>query len=651
MCGFAGFRLTPGRVFPSSRECLQKMGEAIRHRGPDADGIWFDTGHGLGFSHRRLSIQDISPLGSQPMQSASGRYTIVFNGEIYNFLDLRTDLTSLGHVFRGGSDTEVMLAAIEAYGLESAVTRFEGMFGFALYDAGQNLLHLVRDRMGEKPVYYGWHNNKTFLFGSELHALRCHPDFDDAIDRNAVGTLLKHNYIPAPRSIYRSTRKLEPASILTLNLESRQTDCRIEKYWSLQDCYSQPLEKGSRTDLADSLERHLGRSIGQQMISDVPLGAFLSGGVDSSTVVALMQAQSSVPVNTFTIGFEETEFNEANFASDISAHLGTRHTELYVTAEESLNVIPGLPLIYDEPFADSSQIPTYLVCKLARQNVTVSLSGDGGDELFCGYQRYFDYVHGWRRSQEPGTVKRIRGPLARAVPGAGLAALIKLLVPSQRAYSISHIQEKLSRQLALDDAATLQEYYANRIVYWHESSSVVLGTDDTQTLLDSMDAAAFAKDEYRQLMLLDSLTYLPDDILVKVDRAAMANSLETRVPFLNHRIVEFAARIPPAWQTDGINGKLLLRDILYRYVPKAMIEREKKGFAVPMKYWLRSSLKEWASDMLNHDRLVAQGYFDAAKVGGKWREHIEGRADHSFQLWGVLCFQSWLDHSGNGGVR
>jgi len=644
MCGFAGFILASGRAFASPRECLQKMGDAIRHRGPDADGVWFDPQRGLGFSHRRLSIQDISPLGGQPMHSASGRYTIVFNGEIYNFLELRDELARLGHVFRGGSDTEVMLAAVEAYGLKSAVARFEGMFGFALFDAGQNLLHLVRDRMGEKPVYFGWQKNNTFLFGSELHALRCHPDFDDAIDRNAIGTLLKHNYIPAPRSIYRSTRKLEPASILTLDLASSRSDHRMERYWSLEACYCRPFEEGGRTALVERLEQQISRSIRQQMISDVPLGAFLSGGVDSSTVVALMQAQSSVPVNTFTIGFEEPEFNEAEHARSVAAHLGTRHTELYVGAADSLKVIPELPLIYDEPFADSSQIPTYLVSALARESVTVSLSGDGGDEMFCGYQRYFDYVRGWQNSHRNGVSKWLRNVLAQAVPGTGLAAAIKVLLPAQRGYSISYIQDKLSRQLELDNSTTLQEYYARKVVYWPESSGMVLGADNTDTLLNTLNVSAFAQDEFRQLMLLDSLTYLPDDILVKVDRAAMANSLETRIPFLNYRIVEFAARIPSSWQTDGINGKLLLRDILYRHVPRELIEREKKGFAVPLKYWLRTSLRDWAGDLLDHDRLVAQGYLDAEKVTRKWHEHLGGSADHSFQLWGILCFQAWLDH-------
>ena len=635
----------------SPRECLLKMGEAIRHRGPDADGVWFDAGRGLGFSHRRLAIQDISPLGSQPMHSASGRYTIVFNGEIYNFLELRSELARQGHVFRGGSDTEVMLAAFEAYGLQSAVTRFEGMFAFALFDGGRNLLHLVRDRMGEKPLYYGWNRSNTFLFGSELKALRCHPDFDDAIDRNAVGTLLKHNYIPAPRSIYLSTKKLEPASILTLDLESRQPDCRLEKYWSLQECYRQPVDTVERGELVAALEQQLTRSIRQQMISDVPLGAFLSGGIDSSLVVALMQAQSSVPVNTFTIGFEESEFNEAEYAGRIAAHLGTQHTELYVSAADSLNVIPRLPEIYDEPFADSSQIPTYLVCKLARQSVTVSLSGDGGDELFCGYQRYFDYVQGWRKSRQGGMLQRIRHAAAGTVPEALQAAMIKALIPSQRNNSVSYLREKLTRKLALENAAALQEYYANRIIYWPEGSDIVHGADDTNTLLNTLDAAASTADEFRQLMLLDSLTYLPDDILVKVDRAAMSSSLETRIPFLNHRIVELAARTPSSLHADGNQGKLLLKEILYRHVPRPLLERPKSGFAVPVKYWLRTSLRDWAGDLLNRDRLIAQGYFDAAQVTRKWCEHLDGRVDHSFQLWGILCFQAWLDYANKGGGR
>jgi len=632
-------------------ECLQKMGDTIRHRGPDADGIWFEAGRGLGFSHRRLAIQDISPLGSQPMQSASGRYTIVFNGEIYNFIELRSELAKRGHVFRGGSDTEVMLAAFEAYGLQSAVTRFEGMFAFALFDAERNLLHLVRDRLGEKPLYYGWNRNNTFLFGSELKALRCHPDFDDSIDRNAIGTLLKHNYIPAPRSIYRSTKKLEAAGMLTLDLHGRQTGCRLEKYWNLQECYSQDIDTRDRSTLVDALEQQLNRSIRQQMISDVPLGAFLSGGIDSSTVVALMQAQSSVPVNTFTIGFEEDEFNEAGYAGRIAAHLGTRHTELYVSAADSLNVIPQLPRIYDEPFADSSQIPTYLVCKLARQNVTVSLSGDGGDELFCGYQRYFDYVRGWQANRRAGMAQRIRHAAAVNVPGSLLAAVIKGLVPSQRNNSVSFLKEKLARQLGLENSATLQVYYASRISYWQDTSGVVHGADDASTLLNTLDVAACTADEFRQLMLLDSLTYLPDDILVKVDRAAMACSLETRIPFLNHRIVELAARIPSSLHADGNHGKLLLKEILYRYVPRTLLERPKKGFAVPVKYWLRTSLRDWAGDLLNHDRLVAQGYFDAGQVARKWREHLDGRVDHSFQLWGILCFQAWLENANSGPGR
>jgi asparagine synthase (glutamine-hydrolysing) len=650
MCGFAGFRLRADNVQFDPSALLRAMGERIRHRGPDGEGQWFDPGTGLGLCHRRLAIQDISESGAQPMTSASGRYLIVFNGEIYNFMELRAALADRAVAFRGHSDTEVMLACFDCWGVRAAIERFEGMFAFALFDRQENMLYLVRDRMGEKPLYYGWHRQQTLLFGSELKALRCHPHFDDTIDRDALALLLRHNYIPAPYSIYSAVRKLEPGCLLSLRLDEAQPSPRIERYWSLPDaCLQAPGGEG-REDARQQLESLLERSVRQQMIADVPLGAFLSGGVDSSAVVALMQSVSTQPVKTFSIGFHEDKYNEANYAAAVARHLGTDHTELYVRADDSRDVITSLPEIYDEPFADSSQIPTWLVSRLAREHVTVALSGDGGDELFCGYDRYFDSVREWRRLQASG----LSGTLERmllAGPPALLAPLAKLLVPGQGGLPLAHVRDKLATRAGLLSAGTLAEYYRRRVSYWRAPENIVKGAGETGGW--SGIAARLPADEYRQLMLLDAMTYLPDDILVKVDRAAMANSLETRIPLLNHKLVEFAARIPLAYLTDGVTGKHILRDILYRHVPKALIERPKMGFAVPVAEWLRGPLRDWSADLLNHDRLVAQGYLDADVIDRVWREHVNGRADHSFRLWGVLCFQAWLDHSmqGTGGMQ
>jgi asparagine synthase (glutamine-hydrolysing) len=642
MCGFAGFRLLKNDLPVTPAELLQAMGDRLRHRGPDGEGQWFDQGTGLGLCHRRLAIQDVSTCGAQPMTSASGRYLIVFNGEVYNFMELREALPDKTVTFQGHSDTEVMLACFDRWGVRAAIERFEGMFAFALFDRQENTLYLARDRMGEKPLYYGWHRQQTLIFGSELKALRCHPHFDDTIDRDALALLLRHNYIPAPHSIYRSVQKLQPGCLLSVRLDEAQPAPVIERYWSLPDICMRPVHEASREDTRSELESLFERSVRQQMIADVPLGAFLSGGVDSSAVVAMMQSVSSQPVKTFSIGFHEPEYNEAAHAAAVARHLGADHTELYVHADDGRDVITSLPEIYDEPFADSSQIPTWLVSRLAREHVTVALSGDGGDELFCGYDRYFDYVRGWRRQQTSGIPRVLERMLLRGIPHTVLAPLAKFLVTGQHGLSTAHVREKLLARSGLLAADTLESYYKCRISYWHDPERIVIGAGEA----DARPAMArLPSDDYRKLMLLDSLSYLPDDILVKVDRAAMANSLETRIPLLNHKLVEFAAQMPVGYLTDGVTGKHILRDILYRHVPKALIERPKMGFAVPVAEWLRGPLREWSGDLLNSERLVAQGYLDAGIINRVWREHVDGHADHSFRLWGVLSFQAWLDHN------
>lgn len=622
---------------------LKAMGDSLQHRGPDGEGQWFDPATGLGFCHRRLAIQDVSEYGRQPMTSASGRYLIVYNGEVYNFMELHEELSNAGIRFRGHSDTEVMLACFDRWGVRESIERFEGMFAFALYDRHDNILYLARDRMGEKPLYYGWHGHQTLLFGSELKALRCHPHFDDTIDRTALALLLRNNYITAPHSIYSSVKKLEPGCLLSVRMDGTQRTPEIQRYWSLQDALLQPALEDDRDDVRQELEALFERSVRQQMIADVPLGAFLSGGVDSSAVVAIMQSVAARPVRTFSIGFHEPAYNEAGYAAAVARHLGTEHTELYVHADDGRDVIASLPEIYDEPFADSSQIPTWLVCRLAREHVTVSLSGDGGDELFCGYDRYFSCMRAWKRMHRQGVRTALEKLLLGTVPAGLLAPLARLLVPGQRGISMEHVRDKLLARKDLLNCSTLSDYYQQRIAYWRDPRQIVTGLDNHRQW--SRELPPLPTADYRQLMLLDAMTYLPDDILVKVDRAAMANSLETRVPLLNHKLVEYAARIPVNYLTDGITGKQVLREILYRHVPRSLIERPKKGFAVPLAEWLRGPLREWSGDLLNRELLMAQGYLDAGVVQRVWQEHVKGMADHSFHLWGILCFQAWLEYN------
>lgn len=627
---------------PSS---VRGMVASIRYRGPDDFGVWCDERVGIGLGHARLSILDLSPEGHQPMVSASGRYVISYNGEVYNFAELRSELGVVGQKFRGHSDTEVMLAAFEEWGIEKAVQRFVGMFAFALWDKQTRTLTLARDRLGEKPLYYGW-QGEAFLFGSELKALRAHPAFRAEVDRNALALLLRHNYIPAPYSIYQGISKLSPGCLLTVSLSQRNP--RIVPYWSgkqaIEAGLAHPFE-GSESAAVSALEALLKDAVGQQMVADVPLGAFLSGGVDSSTVVALMQAQSSRPVKTFTIGFHEEGYDEAPHAKSVARHLGTEHTELYVMPKEAMDVIPRLPALYDEPFSDSSQIPTFLVSELARRHVTVSLSGDGGDELFGGYNRYFWATNIWRR------VGWVPQPMRAALVGALMALppsawngvfrwLSRFLPVGWRYANPGDKLHKLAEVLAV---RTPEEIYLDLVSHWKQPTEVVRGTHEPPTVLTDPARWADLPDFEQRMMYLDQMTYLPDDILTKVDRAAMGVSLETRVPFLDHRVVEFAWSLPLSMKIRHGQGKWLLRQVLYRHVPKELMERPKMGFGVPIDVWLRGPLKGWAEELLDEARLQREGYFDPRPIRRKWAEHLTGRRNWSYYLWDVLMFQAWLE--------
>jgi len=606
------------------------MTDTLRHRGPDDSGIWLDEAAGIGLGHRRLSILDLSPLGRQPMHSASGRYVICFNGEVFNFARLRAELEPLGHSFRGGSDTEVMLAAIEQWGLAAAVQRFIGMFAFALWDAQNRTLHLVRDRIGIKPLYYGQAGG-DFIFGSELKALRTHPDFDSAIDRGALTLYFRHNYIPGPWSIHQGARKLPPGHILTLGCDGQQV---LARYWSPEDIWARgeaaPFA-GTEAEAASQLEALLTDAVGLRMLADVPLGAFLSGGIDSSLVVALMQAQSTQAVRTFSIGFAEKAHNEAPHAEAVAAHLGTNHTQFMLSQRDLLDVVPLVPRYWDEPFADSSQIPTYAVCKLARQHVTVALSGDGGDELFFGYDRYFHTQRWWRR------LKRIPGPL-RSVSGLGERLLGQGSGPTLA---------RLSKRLGLFSERNFAAFYSRLISQVHRPGELVL--DAPPAPRTPLPGASPGGDLLRDMALWDVLMYLPDDILTKVDRASMAVSLETRVPLLDHRVIEFAASLPTAFKARNGNGKIILKQLLHKHVPRALVERPKMGFGVPISTWLRDELRPWAEDLLGEAALRAEGHLNAPLIRRAWAEHLSGRVDHSPLLWAVLMYSSWRQECQGGG--
>jgi asparagine synthase (glutamine-hydrolysing) len=612
MCGIAGFLSSKCGDEPQVRRTLSAMTGALSHRGPDGDGQWLDVEAGVAMGHRRLAVIDLSAAGQQPMVSSGGRYVLVFNGEIYNHLELRERLPRSN--WRGHSDTETLLAAIESWGLDRALRASIGMFALALWDRAARTLCLARDRLGEKPLYYG-RQGSTLLFASELKALQRHPDFRGTIDRVSVAEYVRCGYVPTPRSIFSDIKKLMPGTILTVEPGTSPVDETAPKpFWSLHDVIAsreETLFRGTPADAVAELETLLFAAVKGQRLSDVPLGAFLSGGVDSSTIVAIMQAATTLPAKTFTIGFEEDAYNEAAHARAVANHLSTDHTELYVSAKTAMEVIPELPLIYDEPFADPSQIPTVLLSRLARQQVTVALSGDAGDELFCGYSRYPQTLRVWDR------LSRVPKP-ARS--------LLHSILPT------SALQEGIG----VKDVDDLYEFTNKQ---WKGHPLLVRGIE--QPRAGSRPSPQCLPDPRERMMYADTMRYLPDDILVKVDRAAMSVGLETRVPLLDHRIVEFAWRLPIGWKHyDGV-GKWPLKQILYKHVPERLVNRPKMGFGVPLEHWLRGSLREWADDLLSMPRLRSEGILDAPAIAAEWATHRSGKRNRHYGLWTVLMFEAW----------
>ena len=637
MCGIAGFH--DSRQSRSGEQVIAAMTDTLIHRGPDDGGAWQDREAGIALGSRRLAIIDLSEAGHQPMTSACGGYVIAYNGEIYNASELRTELERAGKHFRGYSDTEVILEGCALWGVEETARRIIGMFAFALWDKGEKRLFVVRDRLGIKPLYWSFENG-LLLFGSELKALHAHPDFSPAIDRNAVASYLRHTYVPAPHTIYEQVHKLEPGRILVHDAE---TGPRTKVYWSLDDVVregsSSPFE-GSEEEAVERLDGLLRDAVSRRMVSDVPLGAFLSGGIDSSSVVALMQAQSNAPVRTYSIGYEQEGFNEAHDAAAVAAHLGTDHTELYATADDARAVIPRLPEIYDEPFADSSQIPTCLVSALTKRHVTVALSGDGGDELFGGYTRYFTADrHGWALFHSPAPVRKAAACLFAGVPPKAWDAASGLMPESRRPAHFGEQLHKLGKALGGGEDA----FYRALVSHWDAPDSLVEGAEEYRTVAWDDGLSARMPDFVSRMQYLDTATYLPDDILTKVDRASMAVSLEVRVPLLDHRVVEFAWTLPRAMKVRDGEGKRVLRQLLRRYVPDDLVKRRKMGFAVPVGDWLRGPLKDWAEDLLAPDALKRHGLVKPEPVMRAWREHLKGGGVRPLQLWSVLMLQAWCD--------
>ena len=652
MCGLTGF-MTAGNQFSSfeMEEFLISMSNTIIHRGPDNSGSWSNTKAGIWLGHRRLSILDLSHAGHQPMHSHNNRYVISYNGEIYNHLLLRKILQSCGHTseWRGHSDTETLLAGFDMWGIQGTVEKAIGMFAFAVWDNHNKTLTLGRDRLGEKPLYYGWQgqgNNAVFLFGSELKSLRAHPSFENKISPKAISLQMRHNYVPAPYSIYEGVSKLLPGTLLTVSLQDRSP--KLSTFWSGADVARSGVAStfaGNSEHAINELEILLKDAISKQMLADVPLGAFLSGGVDSSVIVSLMQAQSSRPIKTFTIGFNEDDYNEAAYAKAVAKHLGTDHTELYVTAKQARAVIPHLATLYDEPFSDSSQIPTFLLSQLARQQVKVSLSGDAGDELFCGYNRYQLIKNIWPKFERvPMSFRKLIGKsLIRISPQKWnvLAKILSKLLP--QSYHFTNVGDKLHKGARVLSSQSVDDLYHRLISHWDNPESLVIEGYEPPTFMTENIPNLVGLDDVQRIMALDMLSYLPDDILTKVDRAAMGNSLETRVPFLDYRVVDFAWGLPQCMKLRYGKTKWILRQILYRHVPKTLIDRPKMGFGVPIDAWLRGPLRDWAESLLDTTRIKNEGFFNPSLILQKWTEHLNGQYNWQNHLWNLLMFQSWLE--------
>jgi asparagine synthase (glutamine-hydrolysing) len=631
VCGLIGFLRPAGLDASKAARIVRSMSEALRHRGPDDMGVWLDAGPGIALGHRRLAVLDLTPAGHQPMLSQSSRYVLSYNGEIYNHLAMRADLEASETLnWRGHSDTETLLAGFDRWGIEATLRRSVGMFAFALWDRDTRTLTLARDRLGEKPLYYGWQGD-TLLFGSEIQALRAHPAFTGEVDPKVVALYLRRGYVPAPHSIYRGIYKLPPGMLLQYPASGgARAHAQPRAYWSLsqvvRDGRARPFD-GTAEEAAGQLEELLRDAVRGQSIADVPLGAFLSGGIDSSTVVALMQAQSSYPVRTFTIGFDEADYQEAPHAAEVARVLGTQHTELQVTPREAMTVIPQLAGIYGEPFGDSSAIPTHLMAQLARRQVTVCLSGDGGDELFAGYTRYKETADAWRLiSRVPPAVRRML---------VGACRVVARRRPLSRA---GWRADRLANYLA---AGTARECYAAKTLQQPAVPLVVAPNGAAATAVE-VAAEAGLSGIHEQMMYADTLGYLPDDILTKVDRAAMAVSLETRIPMLDHRVVEFAWRLPLHLKVRNGDSKWVLKQVLYKHVPAALMQRPKSGFGIPVGEWVRGPLREWAEDLLAESRLRRDGILHAAPVRERWSRHLARLSSEDDFIWQLLMLQAWL---------
>ena len=637
MCGIAGY---VGKTsYPYN--CLGEMAKAINHRGPDDRGTWYNEDEEIGLAHARLSILDLSSAGHQPMHSVSKNFVLVFNGEIYNHKVLRSELELIAQRnWLGHSDTETLLVAIDHWGLEKTLKKAKGMFAIALWDKRNKNLSLACDRIGEKPLYYGWVNDQ-FVFASELKSIKKFPEFKNLIDRNSLALFLRFNSIPAPHSIYQDIYKLEPGQIIQLNAESKKV--KKFNFWSTEEVYNKgnlSQISGTPKEIVDQLEVVLSKAVSSQMQSDVPLGAFLSGGIDSSTIVALMQSQSDSQVNTFTIGFNAKEYDEAKHARMVANHIGTNHFEMYVSERDALDIIPDLPNIYDEPFADSSQIPTYLVSKFAKQEVTVALSGDAGDELFGGYNRYV--------FAEKMFSKIMKGPISiRQLISSAIFTMTEekwnTLLNNFLSERFADIGHKLHKVANVLPAKSIRDMHFKLVSQIQNPSDWLLNANEYKTSLNDDTKRFVELNPIEQMMAYDLITYLPTDILTKVDRAAMAVSLETRVPFLDLNVIEFSASLPMEFKIRNGVTKWALREVLYKHVPKDLIERPKMGFGVPLAEWLRGPLQDWAESLLDEKRLHQEGFFDVEFVRNKWLEHLSGKRNWHHQLWNVLMFQAWLE--------
>ncbi len=642
MCGIVGVL---GSKTHDLENIARQMTSTLHHRGPDDQGIWLDKQADLALGHARLSILDLTSAGHQPMASVSKRFVLAFNGEIYNHLELRKELEQQKfYSWRGHSDTETLLAGFELWGFETMLKKVVGMFAISLWDTKERNLYLARDRMGEKPLYYGFQNG-VFMFASELKALKPHPAFESKINRDAITLQLRHSYIPEPHSIYEGIYKLTPGHFLKLSADTNEV--ATVAYWTLNETVKKGMSepfKGNSIDTISQIEKVLKEAVQSQMISDVPLGAFLSGGIDSSLVTALMQSESSTPIKTFTIGFHEQGYNEAEFAKTVAQHLKTDHTELYVSNQDALNVVPLLATLYDEPFSDSSQIPTFLVSQMTKKKVTVALSGDGADELFGGYNRYFWADNIWNKMDF--LPHKVRNNLSNILTFPSPDKLndrfasISPYLPKRLRYK--NFGDKLHKLAEILSLSSKEETYLSLISHWKSPQDIVIGSNEPKAvqnrLLEKQDL-----DFISQMMYADAVSYLSGDILTKVDRASMGVSLETRAPFLDHRVVEAAWKLPLSMKIKENQGKWILRQILYKYVPKEMIERPKMGFGAPIDSWLRGPLKEWAEELLDEDRLKKEGFLNPEPIRQKWKEHLSKKRNWQYHLWNVLMFQAWLE--------